>query len=389
VSIQPFVVFSVVRLLVWKTFSCLQCELTGHTLQTRFLGRYGLKTRFPVDIVEDGGCSNMPIVEGLSFLRSVDGIASIRRGGKQYIMTANEGDDVAYGDFEERLKGKDIFKGSKLGFKKWVADPAIFSTTNVTEGQSRFFNDKCKTTNAETPFCSKSMRFSIGSSMVNYTDPQAPVVKAMVGIGGRGLSLYEVTARGLRLVWDSRDEAERRGCAAFPWAHNSIQDEEFAPVNGEFYNYLAEDDELREVIQELNDPAVDGCADSGDGTAGACPMGKTIDERSLKDGYGIETVVVGDACGRQYAVAVSEKNSVGFLYDLVDISRPVLRKVFHLSPASEKLNPGVAYKRRSLGEIDTESIQFLPLGQSPTGKAAVLFSGAWSGTVSLWEFTCV
>jgi len=41
-----------------------------------------------------------------------------------------------------------------------------------------------------------------------------------------------------------------------------------------------------------------------------------------------------------------------------------------------------------LGEVDAESVIFLDESKSPSGKAAVLFAGAWSGTVSYWEFEC-
>ena len=85
---------------------------------------------------------------------------------------------------------------------------------------------------------------------------------------------------------------------------------------------------------------------------------------------------------------VSEKNSVGFMYDISDITSPKLAQVFHLSPASETKNPIVAYADRTLGEIDSESIIFLEKGKSPTGKAAILFAGAFSTTTSFWEFEC-
>jgi hypothetical protein len=128
--------------------------------------------------------------------------------------------------------------------------------------------------------------------------------------------------------------------------------------------------------------------DRGDGTPGACPMGKTVDWRSLKDGYAAEAIVSGEACGKRYMVTVSEKNSVGFLYDVSDIENPVLAQVFHLSPGSEKRNPVLAYADRTLGEIDAESIIFMNAEDSPNGKAGILFAGAWSTSTSFWEFNC-
>lgn len=273
--------------------------------------------------------------EGLYTLRSADSIASMTVDGVDYVVTANEGDDAEYGDFEEKVKGKDIFIGATLGFAGMTADEAIFSPTSITEGLSRFFNDDCDEVNAETPFCSKSMRFSVGSSMVDFSNPEAPNIYRLAGIGGRGITIFKVTDSGLEEVWDSAEQFEKEGCAAFPWAHNSIQDEEFAPVGGAFYNSLALDDGLRATIEEVNDPAEDGCEDGGDGNPGACPMGEVVDSRSLKDGPGSEAVVVGEACGSMYAVTVAEKNSIGFVYDISDVTSPVLEKVIHLSPASE------------------------------------------------------
>ena len=85
---------------------------------------------------------------------------------------------------------------------------------------------------------------------------------------------------------------------------------------------------------------------------------------------------------------VAEKNSVGFMYDISDITSPKLAQVFHLSPASETKNPIVAYADRTLGEIDTECIIFLDESESPTGNPAIIFAGAFSTTTSFWEFEC-
>jgi len=128
--------------------------------------------------------------------------------------------------------------------------------------------------------------------------------------------------------------------------------------------------------------------DRGDGQPGACALGDTVDERSLKDGPGPEAVVAGEACGKRYMVTAGEKTSIGFLYDISDITSPKLVQVFHLSPASKTKNPVVAYEDRTLGEIDPESIVFLGESESPSGNAAILFAGAFSTTTSFWEFDC-
>lgn len=349
---------------------------------------YGLKQwdTVGIDVVEDDGFTSVT-VEGLHTTRTPDSIASFTVDGDTYIVTANEGDDKEYGDYEEKVKAKDIFNGATLALVNATADISVFDPTDIASGSSKYFNNECDETNPATPFCSGSMRLTVGSSMVDYTNPEVPNVFRVVGIGGRGISIYKVTSNEMTLVWDSADDFEAKGYEAFPWAHNGIQDEEFSPVGGVAYELADED--LKEAIDEINAvPEGDGCADGGDGQPGACPLGQTVDERSLKDGPAAEAVVVGEACGSRFAVTASEKNSIGFIYNLDDVTNPELVKTFHLSEVSESLNPGVAYEARSLGEIDSESIVFLDASKSPTDNAAVIFAGAWSGTISYWEFTC-
>jgi hypothetical protein len=121
--------------------------------------------------------------------------------------------------------------------------------------QSAYFNGQCGDLEGSPEWCATSMRFTIGSSMVDYSDPTKPYIKSMVAIGGRGFSIFKLTDTGLDLVWDSADEFEREGCAAFPWAHNGIQDEEFADVGGALW--LA-DEGIQGTLEEMNDPLQDG-----------------------------------------------------------------------------------------------------------------------------------
>ena len=139
-----------------------------------------------------------------------------------------------------------------------------------------------------------------------------------------------------------------------------------------------------------NDPFEDGCEEEEGfkGLPGACPMSKTIDEKSPEDGMGVESVVVGVACSTLVAVACGENNSNCYLYDISTISSPKLLKVFNLSPASQFSNPEYAYEQRTLGEIDAESTLFVEAKYSPTGKDGIFFGGAISGTISFYEFEC-
>jgi len=322
-----------------------------------------------IDIFKDDGCSKIMPVPNLYSAPMPDSIESVTIDGITYILTADEGDDKEYGAYEEKVKAKELFGGEVIE----GVTPIDYNCSSSAEAEA---------------VCSGSLRLTIGSSAVNYDNPSDPVIEKIVTLGGRGISILKESPSNdkLEVFWNSGSELEEAVCKNLPWAFNSVQDEEFAPVNGVLYNTT--DDDLRETITEVSDPEEDGCEDQGDGTPGACPLSKTVDERSEKDGPAPEAIVAGKACGRLFAVTSSEKGGSAFLYDITNISSPVLTKVFHLSPASENLSAGLAYDRRELGEVDAESVIFLDESKSPSGKAAILFAGAWSGTVSYWEFEC-
>merc|ERR1711920_1180019 len=75
-----------------------------------------------------------------------------------------------------------------------------------------------------------------------------------------------------------------------------------------------------------------------------------------------------------------------FVYDVSDPASPTFLFVQHLTPASRLKNAGAAYADGSLGDVDPESSVFLTAAESPTGNAGVMFAGAWSGTISFYEF---
>lgn len=99
-------------------------------------------------------------------------------------------------------------------------------------------------------------------------------------------------------------------------------------------------------------------------------------------------MAAGEACGRLLMVSATEKSGIAFVYDITTVTNPQLLFVRHLTAASKTKAPGVAYASRELGEVDSEGIIFVDAAHSPSGMAGVLIGGAWSGTVSFWEFEC-
>ena len=260
----------------------------------------------------------------------------------------------------------------------------IFDPVDFTAGSAALFNEKCV-----GPDCVQDIELAVGSSAIDFeSDPSNPVFHRMVMFGGRGWSIFELPQDPdslLKLVFDSAASFEGVGCEVFPWAHNSIQDEEMAPTTNLANNTLyqqalaQEDDKLLAALIEMNDPAQDGCVDQGDGRPGACPMSQLVDAESSSEGAGVEQVVTGVACGRLVAALATEKASIAFLFDITDITSPIIIKAFHLSPASQYKSAPLAYNDGEVGEIDPENSVFLTAEQSPSGKPAIIFGGAWSG----------
>ena len=273
-----------------------------------------------------------------------------------------------------------------------ITPKSVFDPNSATgdSSASSLFNSECTGDD-----CLDGIKFSVGSVSIDYeSDPTNPIFYRMVLFGGRGWSIYELPEDPddlLKLVFDSADAFEKDGCEAYPWAHNSKQDDEHAPITGAnntLWKSLVDEEEDRESLLEKNDPEEDGCLDQGDGTPGACPLSQMMDSESDGDGAAVENVMIGEACGRLVAAVASEGSSIAMIFDITEITSPDLIQVFHLSPISQYKSVGLAYDTGELGEIDPESGVFLSKEESPSGKAGILFAGAKSGTVSWWEFNC-
>ena len=283
-----------------------------------------------IDTVKDGECI-LETKPGFATMRMPDSIAAFTLDGKDYLLFAEEGDDYTYGDFEDKQKFKDVIKNA-TAFEDDFAD--FVAGAGMADAFANFGDTK--------------MRVSIGPRAVDYSDPAAPVFEVAVGYGGRGISIYEAspTARpgsGTRPAFEENVPLPP-GPSRHPGRGVRPDPRAGAPVQ-----LAARRRRPHETLDEMNDPDEDGCADAGDGQPGACPLGGTVDERSLKDGAGTEAMTVGVACGRLVAVTATEKSGVLMAYDVTDPTAPAFIAAQHASPASETMSPEVAMAEGVLG----------------------------------------
>lgn len=197
-----------------------------------------------IDVVKDDGCDIFVSDPLLYTTQTPDGIASVEVDGINYILTANEGSDLDFDAYEEKFDSNDVFDGASLTSD---LDGFIWPHGSTMEGLALHLNSECD--EDVQAWCS-DMEMTIGSSAVDYSNPEAPVLERVVGIGGRGMSILRVptdSASPTTVIWDSGDEFEKEGCKAFPWSHNALQDEEYARVDGPYWLL---DDGAREDIQE-------------------------------------------------------------------------------------------------------------------------------------------
>lgn len=356
------------------------------------LAGYGLKDHADVAIDINGNDQdcNLLAYPNLFSMRNPDAIETFRYNGRTYVLTANEGKSRTYNGFADAVKAKELFVNETFALPFFSTWPSVFDPNATLGGpNAASFNANCQGLH-----CVGDVKISLGSSAIDYeVDPTNPVLERMVLFGGRGWTVYELpenTNGLLKLVYDSGDSIEREICRQLPWAHNTVQDDGYAPVAGFPNNTLWQmsGEEDRQALWELNDPKQDGCEDQGDGTPGACPYSQTVDRASVKDGQAMEMVVSGVACGRLVSLVTTEKSGIALLYDITDITAPALVQMVHLSPGTKDKSPGLAYNGGTIGDVDPEIAFFLDDSDSPSGNAGVFIVGAHSGTVSFWEFDC-
>lgn len=178
------------------------------TATARAIDGFGLKPWTDgtgIDIIDDESCDAYVTNAFLFSNRKPDGIATVKIDGSDYVLTADEGSDDDYGPYEEKRDAGDVFSGTMLGLRSFVAvSEEFFNTVNSTLGETTMFNSECE--NNGFAMCADGLEITIGSDAVNFDDPSAPVLERIVALGGRGIGIYKIPdsfEEEIEFVWDS------------------------------------------------------------------------------------------------------------------------------------------------------------------------------------------
>lgn len=238
-----------------------------------------------VDLQKDGEIK-LTTYENVYGIKMPDGISVTTIGGKTYLLTANEGDSRADWD------GLDNESESKTS-----------PTGNVTlDAKVVWFN----------------------AEMWDGLDTG----KAYV-FGGRSFSIYEVTATGLTLVYDSGSGFEEITAAQLPAYFNTSNDKNSA------------------------------------------------DNRSGKKGPEPESVVTGAVDGKTYAFIALERIGGVMVYDITDPAN-----AFFVNYINSR-----EFENVIQGDVSPEGLCFVPAADSKTSKALLLTACEVSGTLAAYELT--
>ncbi len=157
---------------------------------------FGLKDHslagFGIDASDRDGGANIRSLPIFGMFQP-DGIATFETGGRTFIVTANEGDAREWGDFVEPIRINDA---------SVVLDPTAFPAAVAARLKDN----------------TVAGRLEI-SRHTGDTDGDGDYDQLHV-FGGRSISIFEVTAEGLDLVWDSGDTIDEVVAAQFPFRYD-------------------------------------------------------------------------------------------------------------------------------------------------------------------------
>lgn len=241
-------------------------------------------------------------------MRQPDGIASYNVGEHTYIVTANEGDTRVYQVYLEEVLVEEAFNEEAL-VKDLILDPIAFPSAEVLQNEKALG------------------LFTVTNTMGDCDDDGD--MDRLYAVGTRSFSIFKVTHKGLKLVFDSGDE---------------------------FEHILAE---------ELPDEAF------SDETLPLAALNVAQDPEP-------EGVAIGSVDGRTYAFIGLERAGGIMAYD---ITNPYFsRFVQYINNRDFSVDAFTA----GAGDVAPEGIVFISADESPVGIPMLAVANEVSGTTTLY-----
>lgn len=145
-----------------------------------------------VDFVKDGECKLIKN-DCLYLTKNPDAISTVLYDGVNYILTANEGSDFEFDDFEDKCDSTELFgEGATFLYNNFI-DESFFVPGDSTAGCSANFQADCEA-NLEAglvDWCS-DIKITIWSSAVDFSVAHVPMMSKIIGFGGRGIGIYKL-----------------------------------------------------------------------------------------------------------------------------------------------------------------------------------------------------
>ncbi|PTM59864.1 choice-of-anchor I family protein [Desmospora activa] len=243
-----------------------------------------------------------------------DGFQLFQVQGKTYLITANEGDARDYDGFSEEARVKDLVNPDKVGAK-----------IRLNAKHYAGYNQKELDRMLQEGLLEDDQ---LGRLTVSAVEGEKEgVYEALYSFGGRSFSIWEVTDKKLKRVYDSGSDFERIIADALPQYFNSNNNE------------------------------------------------ASFDTRSDDKGPEPESAIVGQVGEKLYAFVGLERVGGVMVYDLSQPQKPRFVTYFN----SRDFEKGTSVEA---GDVGPEGLAFLSAEQSPTGEPILLVANEVSGTVA-------
>lgn len=323
----------------------------------------------------DGSTINIRTWPGVHGLYLPDAIASYKVKGRDYLVTANEGDARAWGEGNDDYWAGDASKGFVEEFRVkhlvnrngWAGragedlppqlnalaaggllDPVTFGHCGAVAGNP----GNCR---ADDQLGRLNITWTMGYRANPDGTPMMFNASGLPDVSGNRLmydKLYSYGARSFT-IWD--DKGER------VWDSGA-----------EFETFFASD--LCKLGTKRNIPCADFFNSGHD-------EGNAKDSRSDAKGPEPEGIALGQIGGRTLAFIGLERMGGVMVYDITDPKAPL--RLDYLNTRDEWLSdpPDLA----TAGDLGPEGLTFIPANQSPNGKPLLVVGNEVSGTTAVFQ----